>query len=781
MIRNPRRLPHAAGLLAVSLAVAVSAASAVAGPSSEAAHGRGHDDDRGHDGRGHGHWRTAFAPIASFDVMAGNGSAVAEIVDVSENGRTLVYTDAGNGEVGLVDIGDPGQPAGLGTIDVGGSPTSVAVRGRHALVAVDTTTDLDTPTGKLVVIDLHTRAIVAEHDLGGQPDSIALAPNGLRAAIVIENQRDEDENDGLLPQAPSGGLVIARLVGLPPNWTFSAADLSPVAAAAADGSDLEPEFVDINRRDEAVVSFQENNHLAIVNLRTGKTIANFPAGEAELRNVDTAEEDLITLDTTITRRREPDAVAWISDDAFATANEGDYEDANGEAGGSRGFTVFRRDGTVLFESHESFEHALVRIGHYNEGRSENKGVEPEAIEYGRFGGRSLLFVGSERSNAVGVYDVHDGEPELLQLLPTGISPEGLKAIPARGLFVASTETDEAGAGIPTMINIYRERRGPAPYPMLASADDTSGLPIPWVALSGLAGDRHDAGILYAVSDAFLARGFVYTLDVTQRPARIVERLEVTGIADGVLDLEGIAVGPDGAFWLGSEGNASSKPNLVLKVDATSGAILQSIELPPGLVDRRRSNGIEGIAVTGAAGAEVVYVAIQRAWPNEGDTDGVNTKIGRYDVATGTWGFVHYPLQPVGQGDWIGLSELTALPDGTFAVIERDKGWGPSTGFNAELKALFRVDLAGAEFRAFDDASGLVTIGKSLVANLLPQIAARSIWTAEKLEGFAVAADGRTYAVTDNDGVDDATGETVFLRLGHIERLLDLEVEADDAE
>ena len=44
----------------------------------------------------------------------------------------------------------------------------------------------------------------------------------------------------------------------------------------------------------------------------------------------------------------------------------------------------------------------------------------------------------------------------------------------------------------------------------------------------------------------------------------------------------------------------------------------------------------------------------------------------------------------------------------------------------------------------------------------------SIWTAEKLEGFAIARDNKVYAVTDNDGVDDATGETLFLRLGELD-------------
>ena len=107
------------------------------------------------------------------------------------------------------------------------------------------------------------------------------------------------------------------------------------------------------------------------------------------------------------------------------------------------------------------------------------------------------------------------------------------------------------------------------------------------------------------------------------------------------------------------------------------------------------------------------------------------------------------------------------------MIERDKGWGVSTPPNAELKAVYQVDLAGAPFASYDQASangGLVTIDKTLLTDLTSVIARRSIWTAEKLEGLAVAADNQVYAVTDNDGVDDAPGETVFLRLGDFEWL-----------
>ncbi len=756
-----------------------------------------------------------FHHIATFDVTENAGSEVAEIVDATRNGKTLVYTDSEQGLIGFVDISDPSSPQPDGSVPVGGEPTSVAMHRRYALVGVNTSTthevtcvepgddgvlgtaddeseDIEFITGwngELAIIDTQSRVLVHKIPLGGQPDSVAVSPNGRYAAIAIENERNEDVDGGILPQGretidsdpcalqatgPSepGRLMIVDLQGKPTRWSTRSVALTGISDVAPD--DPEPEFVDINRANQAVVTLQENNHIVIVNLRNGKIINDFPAGSVYLMNVDTVEEDLIHLDTEIEKRREPDAVAWINNGLLATANEGDYEDEFGDEGGSRGFTIFhkRGDGNPTFESYEAFEHLLVSAGHYNEGRSENKGVEPEAVETGRYGNQTLLFVGSERSNAVGVFQTRGRRaPRLLQVLPTGMGPEGLKAIPRRGLFVASTEAEAFGDGIPTMINIYQRKNGPAAYPMIASADDVDGLPIPWVALSGLAGDPWDADILYAVSDSFLAKGFVYTVDVSAKPALIIDRLEV--LSDG-LDLEGVAVGPDGSFWLGSEGQSpGGRENRVLKVDPDTGDVLLDIALPADLIDERRSNGIEGIAVTGSAGAEVVYVAIQRAWPDEGDTDESNTKIGRYDVAGGEWSFVHYPLQPEGSGGWIGLSELTHLPDGSFAVIERDKGWGPSTPPNAELKAVYQIDLAGAPFAPYDQTSangGLVTIDKTLLADLTPLIAKHSIWTAEKLEGLAVAADNQVYAVTDNDGVDDAPGETVFLHLGDLERL-----------
>lgn len=224
----------------------------------------------------------------------------AEIVDITDDGATLIYSDALAGRIGFVDISDPTDPMPLGALDMPGDPTSLAIHRRWVLVAVNTSQDpdgegplneYDAPSGKLLVIDLASRTTVRTIDLGGQPDSIAVSPNGGRyAAIVIENERDEDENDGLIPQLPAGFLQVLDLAGQPNRWSLRKVELTGLADFAP--SDPEPEFVDINGRNQAVITLQENNHLVIADLRTGRVVNHFSAGTVDISDVDTTEEEL---------------------------------------------------------------------------------------------------------------------------------------------------------------------------------------------------------------------------------------------------------------------------------------------------------------------------------------------------------------------------------------------------------------------------------------------------------------------------------------------------------
>ena len=422
-----------------------------------------------------GRW---FNRIATLAVADNPGSGVAEIVAASDDGRTLVYTDAGAALVGFVDVTNPAAPVASGTVDVGGSPTSVTVLQGRALVMVD-----DTPidpddtfgphAGRMLVINLATRAIERTIDLGGQPDSVKISSDKRYAIIAIENQRDENVEDGIMPHVPANGaerdepgfVVIVDLVGGVGTWSTRTVLLEGLAGMRFP-EDPEPEFVDINRDNIAAVTLQENNHVVLIDLRTGNVVRHWSAGTVSGQVADTSESPLaIVFSGVVEAPREPDSVQWLSKLTLATADEGDYE------GGTRSWTVFGANGSVITKSGSSFELETVRHGHYDEARSENKGIEPEGMTTDRFGDTSYLFVVAERANAVGVYTLAGSFPKFRQLLPTGVEPEGLLAIPKRDLFVTANEGDGT-------LSIFRLERRSATYPTIVSVDSKQEGAIP---------------------------------------------------------------------------------------------------------------------------------------------------------------------------------------------------------------------------------------------------------------------------------------------------------------
>ena len=135
-----------------------------------------------------------------------------EIIAATEDGNTLVYSDSPLKAIGFIDITDAKAPKAGGTVSFDGEPTSVTVVGGKALVAVNTRESFVKPSGLLAVVDIATKKIETTCDLGGQPDSIALNKDKTIAAIAIENERDEEVNDGAIPQMPAGDLVIVSSV-----------------------------------------------------------------------------------------------------------------------------------------------------------------------------------------------------------------------------------------------------------------------------------------------------------------------------------------------------------------------------------------------------------------------------------------------------------------------------------------------------------------------------------------------------------------------------------------
>lgn len=691
---------------------------------------------------------------------------VAEISTVTPDGNTVIYTDAAAKRIGFLDITDPAKLVGKGTLSLAelghkdDQPTSVAAVNDHVLVVVDTTGgDFTHPSGRVDIVRISDRTRVHSIDLGGQPDSIAISPDGSFAAIAMENQRNEEftppgKEEGDLPQPPTGFVQLIDLKGSPNTWTPRKVDFDVDAARQAGldtPEDLEPEYVSINSRGQVAVTLQENNGIAVLDGRTGTVAKIFSAGSQSVDGIDTNEDAAIDQTGSIKDTpREPDAIGWIGDDYVATANEGDWK------GGTRGWTIFNAEtGTVVWDAGNSLEQLAVRTGLHIESRAEAKGPEPEGLAITTIGGRPVALIASERSNFVAVYDVTEpAAPRFRQILSTTPGPEGVLPIPSRNLLAISSEADDAENRVRASVNLYGygesfATAGKPDFPSIVSGD-IDGAPIGWGALGALSADPKDANRLYTATDIAYGPARVLGVDVSREPALIDTALTVTEDGKPVtLDTEGISARPDGGFVLAVEGE-DGVGNQIVYV-AADGAIEKRVPLPKDIAAQLGSNGLEGIAVEGSA----VWVALQRELKS--DPKGV-VRIGRYTPDGDKWDWFGYQLDTTAtKDDWLGVSEI-AVHNGELLVLERDKLNGP----DARVKALYRVAIPEG---AGQTGNKPHVLPKTMARNLLPDLQATNGYVQEKVEGFAIAGNQNLYVVTDNDGLDDANGETVFLDLG----------------
>lgn len=202
------------------------------------------------------------------------------------------------------------------------------------------------------------------------------------------------------------------------------------------------------------------------------------------------------------------------------------------------------------------------------------------------------------------------------------------------------------------------------------------------------------------------------------------------------------------------------------------------------------SGFEGVAAVNGE----LYVAQQRGWHYIDETenalaagcadlddvepgDGLDfgdqpprTRIWIYDPDADDpgdpddgWEHALWELEDVpDNADWVGLSEITYVPGNSFVLIERDN----LTGDFAELKTLARVPDNALE------PGATVTPLVMTVFDLLPALTATNGWITDKPEGVAITSTGTTFLVTDNDGVEDWSGDTWFLDLGDVTTLFD---------
>ena len=201
--------------------------------------------------------------------------------------------------------------------------------------------------------------------------------------------------------------------------------------------------------------------------------------------------------------------------------------------------------------------------------------------------------------------------------------------------------------------------------------------------------------------------------------------------------------------MASEGRADRLiPHALYHVNS-KGEIQSEIPFPPELLVHKKRFGAEGITLIDG----VLWVAIQRQWLDDPEN---TVKLLSYDLESKEWGAVRYPTENSESG-WVGLSEIVAHGEHVY-IIERDN----QIGEKAKIKRLYRVNKN--QLNSAKLGSELPLVEKEFVRDLIPDLAQYNGYIVDKVEGLAIDQQGKAIIVTDNDGVDDSSGETFFFNV-----------------
>ncbi len=157
--------------------------------------------------------------------------------------------------------------------------------------------------------------------------------------------------------------------------------------------------------------------------------------------VDEAKIKKLDLDSVISASYSDENDLKVITDMGDTDLDGDYDKLY--AFGARSFTIWDDEANLVWDSGDALSKITSKMmpNLFNQddgdidGRSGNKGVEPEAITVGKIGTQTYAFVGLERQNAIVVYDITiPADAKFVKFINTqkdgDISPEGMKFIKA---------------------------------------------------------------------------------------------------------------------------------------------------------------------------------------------------------------------------------------------------------------------------------------------------------------------------------------------------------------
>ncbi|WP_268967209.1 choice-of-anchor I family protein [Zavarzinia marina] len=377
-----------------------------------------------------------------------------------------------NGQIALFDV----DGTFLGSFEAGALPDMVTFSpdGTKILSANEgEPVDAGDPKGSVTVVDIS---------------------GGVDAAVVT--QVGFTAFDGMEDDLRAEGVRIF------PGKTFS--------------DDVEPEYITVSADgSKAFVTLQEANSVAVLDLTTNEITDILPLGTIDHSvdgfGIDASDrDDAINIAThPVLGMFMPDAIANFTvggQTYFVTANEGDdrgenervkdldldpdafpdadalQEDENigrlnvssidGDTDGdgdydalytygTRSFTIFDAEGNLVFDSGDQFEKIIAERhpalfnadnGEFD-GRSDNKGPEPEGVTIATIDGQIYAFVGLERDSGIMVYNV--------------TSPADASFV----TYIDGLSLDQIG---PETLQVVSAEDSPTHKPLLIAANEISG-------------------------------------------------------------------------------------------------------------------------------------------------------------------------------------------------------------------------------------------------------------------------------------------------------------------
>lgn len=382
--------------------------------------------------------------------------------------------------------------------------------------AMESSADRTLP-GQVVLFDTASRSLtsgVNQIAVGALPDMLTFSADGSK--LLVANEASPTTYGAF---DPAGSVSIINMS----TRTAATASLAGVATAGSairsPGMDYEPEYIAINAAGtHAFVTLQEANAMGVLDLNTQQFTSVIGLGTKDFsepgNEIDPSHKDskIELRSADVQGFYQPDAIAAYEvggQTLLVMANEGDTREDDGDKArlkdtaltgpadlkqlnisttdstsgdlytfGARSFTIRDTSGNIVFDSGNQLDTEAMARGIYDDGRSDDKGVEPEGVELMEIGGEMYAFIGLERTTkaAVAIYTITDpANASFIDMIVTDgdVAPEGLKAFSIGGLHYLAIANESSNTT--TLYQLTAAVPEPETYAMLLAGLGLVGL------------------------------------------------------------------------------------------------------------------------------------------------------------------------------------------------------------------------------------------------------------------------------------------------------------------